>query len=298
MELRHLRYFVAMAEAPTMHKAAERVFVTQSTLSHQLAQLEGELGCPLFERVGRGLRLTDAGRELLVHARGVLTQVEEGIEAVARSSASVSGSLRVGVIHSFVNRWMPSVCSECLVAFPQLRLQVVELTAPEIESGVADGSLDLGLSFFPPSSDRVVGEKLFDDALMLAVPGRHELAGRKSIRFSQLGNLPLAMLGQRFATRRLLDGYFQRAGIQPKIVLEIDSVDALQRVVEQGLVSAFLPGRMAPQNKQVHLINVVDPRPARAAGLIWRQTSYRSGSATAFAGILAQSIPGAHQAIR
>lgn len=290
MELRHLRYFVAMAKAPTMSKAAEHVFVTQSTLSHQLAQLEDELGCPLFDRVGRNLRLTDAGLELLGHAQGVLAQVDQCIHAVARAGSLASGTLRVGVIHSFMTSWMPEVCCACLAAHPQLKLQVLELTGPEIEAQVADGRLDLGIGFYPPVHDSVIGEKLFDDVLVLAVPRDHELANRKSVRFAQLGDVPLAMLGQRFATRRLIDDYFQRAGVRAQVVLEIDSVDALQRVVEQGAAAAFLPGRVARRNERMHLIDVSDPNPVRAAGMIWRRTTYRSAAAKAFSSVVAQSL--------
>ena len=102
MELRQLRYFVAIADAGTMARAAGAVFVTQSTLSHQLAQLEKDVGDMLFERVGRSLRLSDAGRQLLGYARSILALVEESNQAVQQVRALATGSLRVGVIHSMV----------------------------------------------------------------------------------------------------------------------------------------------------------------------------------------------------
>lgn len=117
--------------------AAEQVFVTQSTLSHPLTQLEEEVGNALFERVGRTLRLSDAGRELLGHARGVLAQVKEGKRAVMKLRSLTGGSLRVGVIHSFVTGLMPQVVAAFLKAHPGVRLQVAELTALEIEAQVA-----------------------------------------------------------------------------------------------------------------------------------------------------------------
>jgi LysR family cyn operon transcriptional activator len=283
MELRHLRYFVAIADAPSMASAAQTVHVTQSTLSHQLAQLEEELGCLLFERLGRQLRLSDAGTAFLAHARGVLAQVDEGKRAVAVTRSGASGTLKVGVIHSFVTGLMPQVCSACLRRYPDLRLQIFELTGPEIEAQVAAGSLDTGVGFYPPLNDGVLGEKLFDDELVLAVPRRHPLAGRRSIRFAQLREVALAMMSPRFATRRILDNYFQRAGLRPNIVVEIDSVDALQKLVEMGAAAAFLPRRMTPTSRHLQLLEVIDPRPVRAAGLVWRRTAYRSSSALAFA---------------
>jgi LysR family cyn operon transcriptional activator len=282
MELRHLRYFVAIADAGTMARAAERVFVTQSTLSHQLAQLEDEVGCALFERIGRTLRLSDAGRELLGHARGALAQVEEGRRAVSNAQALATGSLRVGVIHTFVTGLIPQVAAAFVKAHPGVRLQVVELTAIEIEAQVADGALDLGVAFYPAASDAVMGEHLFEDVLRLAVPTSHALAQRATVRFGELAELPLAMLGPRYATRRMLDGHFRRAGVQPRIVVEIDSIDALQCVVEQGVAAAFLPGRSARRSARVRLLDVTHPKPVRPAGLVWRRSSYRSAAAVAF----------------
>ncbi len=289
MDFRHLRYFVAIADCGTMARAADKVFVTQSTLSHQLAQLEGELGVVLFERIGRGLKLSDAGRELLGYARGVLQQVEEGKQAMANLKSLVAGNLRIGVIHSFVTHVMPEVCATFVKLHPSVRLQIHELTAIDIEAQVESGDLDIGFAFFPVSGSthmQVIGEHLFDDSLALAVPSKHRLAQRKSLTFKSLGDVPLAMMSRRFATRRLLDSYFARVGIQPNILIEIDSVDALERLVERGVAAAFLPTRTTKTNKLFKLIAVTDPKPTRGAGLIWRNTTYRSAAAVEFAKIL------------
>ncbi len=157
-----------------------------------------------------------------------------------------------------------------------------ELTGGEIEAQVAEGLLDLGVGFHPPQHPQVMGEKLFDDELVLAVHRTNPLAQRRQVRFAQLSDVPLAMLSQRFATRRLLDGYFQRAAVRPRIVLEIDSVDALQRVAEQGAAAAFLPARTTRRTTALRLLQVHDPRPVRAAGLIWRRNGHRSAGALAF----------------
>ncbi len=116
MDLRHLRYFVAIAETGTMVRAAERVHVTQSTLSHQLAQLERDLGTVLFERVGRNLRLSDAGNAWLAHARGILGQVEEARRSIDGIGGLATGEVKVGAIHSFVTRQTPAAWPETAAA--------------------------------------------------------------------------------------------------------------------------------------------------------------------------------------
>lgn len=178
---------------------------------------------------------------------------------------------------------MPQVCSACLRAYPAMRVQVFELTGSEIEAQVAAGSLDCGVGFYPPIHEGVLGEKLFEDELVLVVPRKHPLADRRSVRFAQIGETPLAMLGPQFATRQILDNYFHRAGVRPDIVVEIDSVDALQKLVELGAVAAILPSRTARRSPRVRWLQVTDPRPTRAAGMVWRRTHYRSAAATAFA---------------
>jgi LysR family cyn operon transcriptional activator len=293
VELRHLRYFVAIADGGTMAKAAERVHVTQSTLSHQLAQLEEEVGTVLFERAGRSLRLSDAGSVWLGYARGILGQVDEAKEAVARTRKLEAGEVRIGAIHSFVTKLMPDIAAGFVKRHPGVRVQVHELPGLEIESQVEAGALDLGFAFHPPSRAGVTGERLFDDTLALAVHERHALAALRSIRFSQLAEVPLAMLTQRFATRRLLDDHFRRAGVTPRIVIEIDSVDALERIAELAVGATFLPRRTTrPRSRgsRLRLVDVTDPRPVRAAGLVWRKTDYRSAAAAAFAEFLKAAL--------
>jgi LysR family transcriptional regulator, cyn operon transcriptional activator len=284
MDIRHLRYFVAIADAGTMAAASEKVFVTQSTLSHQLAQLESELNVQLFERVGRGLALSAVGKEYLGYARGVLLQIEEGKNAVANLQNLAIGSLRIGVIHSFVTHLVPDASAAFLKKYPQIRLYVNELTALEIEAQVETGELDMGFAFSPLTvqNNQVVGEHLFDDVLALAVPVKHDLAKFETLKMKQLAGLPLAMMSQRYATRRLLDSHFARVGINPKIAVEIDSVDALKRLVELGVSCAFLPLRTTHHSKLLRLVQITDPKPVRGAGLVWRNSGFRSAAALAF----------------
>lgn len=292
MELRHLRYFVAIADAGTMARAAERVHVTPSTLSHQLAQLEEEIGAQLFERVGRNLRLSEAGQVWLGYARGVLAQVAEAKQAVAQTQKLEAGEVRVGVIHSFVTKLMPEIAAGFVRRRPGIRLRVHEMPGLEIEQQVEAGALDFGFAFYPPARAGVAGERLFDDTLALAVHDRHPLANERSVRFAQLDGVALAMLTDRFATRRLLDTYFRRVGIAPQVVIEIDSVDALERIAELGVAATFLPRRTTRPRRgaRLRLIEVSDPRPVRAAGLVWRRTEYRAAAAAAFADYLKSAL--------
>ncbi|WP_428422729.1 LysR substrate-binding domain-containing protein [Methylibium sp.] len=290
MELRHLRYFVAIADAGTLSRAAERVFVTQSTLSHQLAQLEGELGVKLFERIGRSLRMSDAGTELLRHARGAIEKVQEGQRAMAQIRNVATGDLQVGVTHSLVNRLIPHVADAFVNAHPAVQLRISHLPAMDIEAQVASGALHLGVAFHPTSDEAVLGEHLFDDDLALAVSWTHPLAGRDSLRFTELKDLPLALTSRSSVTRRILDSSFQRAGIEPRVVMEIDSVHALQHIAENGITAAFLSRRTTPPSDRLTLIRMTDPLPQRSVGLVWKRSTYRCAAAVAFSKALRLAV--------
>src|SRR3954447_20460627 len=129
VELRHLRYFVALAESLSFTRAAERMHVTQSTLSHQIKQLEDELGRPLFDRVGRRIILTDAGDAFLGYASKALREVDQGVSELLRAPNDLAGEVRIGATHSFNVGFVP----ECLAAFmhkhPTVKTSVFELAA-------------------------------------------------------------------------------------------------------------------------------------------------------------------------
>lgn len=282
MELRHLRYFLAIASTSHMAKAAEQMFVTQSTLSHQLAQLEEELGVALFERVGRGLRLSAAGEHWVSVAREVIDKVELGKEQLRGHSEEVSGDLKVGVIHSYMTHLIAQVTSPLIERFPKLHMRIHELTALEIEAQVASGQLDVGVAFFPATSAAVDTTLLFDDQLVMAVHPTHPLGHRSSVRLAQLQDYPMALMSPRFATRRLLDACFQQAGLRANVVLELDSIEALRLIAQDGKLLTFLPKRTTRPSAQLRLVRITDPEPRRAAGLIFRRTEYRSPAVQAF----------------
>lgn len=132
MELRHLRYFVALAECLNFTRAAERVHVTQSTLSHQIRQLEEEVGKRLFDRVGKRVLMTEAGELFLGHAASALKEVDQGLSALKESASGLTGQLRVGATHTFNMGFIPECVAAMLLRHPTVNVTVSELTADDI----------------------------------------------------------------------------------------------------------------------------------------------------------------------
>ena len=244
LELRHLRYFAAAAELQHLSQAAEKLGISASTLSHQIRQLEDALGLPLFDRVGRGITLSEAGRTFLVHARHALADVAAGCAAVNELSAGKRGTVRVGVIHTYHNTLLPPLMATYRRSHPGVRLMVEEHPAAVIEDMLAAGTLDLGIAFAPPGRADIRAEAVFEEELVLAFKAGHPAARRKTIQARQLAGLALAMLSERFATRHLIDRTFEGV-VKIEPALELGSVEAQINIVRTGEFGAILPARAA-----------------------------------------------------
>jgi LysR family cyn operon transcriptional activator len=156
MELRHLRYFVALAECLSFTRAAERAHVTQSTLSHQIRQLEDELGHPLFDRIGKRVMLTEAGETFLGYASKALREVDHGLSDLKRVGGELSGEVRIGATGTFNIGFVPEALAMFLKRHPTVKVSVEELAADAIAHRLTDESLDVGIAYQPSDAARRV----------------------------------------------------------------------------------------------------------------------------------------------
>jgi len=281
VELRHLRYFLAVAEESHFRRAAERLHVSQPTLSLQVQQLEKELGTPLFERTGRRVRLTQAGEVYRGHARRALANLEEAQIALDELEGLLRGRLAVGVVQTVNAYLIPSVVAGFAARHPGVRLRVEELSAEGIEEGLADGRLDLGVSFVEADGGDLEAEPLFEEELVLIVPEGHRWAGRRSVRAADLAGEPLALLPEGFCTRRLAEECFRTAGVRPAVAVEMNSVEALVAVVRSGGPATVLPA-LAAGGPGVAAIRLERPTPRRSVGLLRRRGCAPLRTRTAF----------------
>jgi LysR family cyn operon transcriptional activator len=294
VELRHLRYFLEVARVEHITRAADMLHVTQSTLSHQIGQLEAELGVQLFDRVGRGLQLTDAGRTFADYARRALEEVDEGRFALEGLRDLVRGRVRIGVIHTYNSTLLPAVIAEFATAHPGIHISIDDLPASEIASMVASGALHLGLSFATPGRADVDAEPLFSERLMLVVRDDHPLAQRKSVSAAQLSGLRLAVQTERFVSRRMIDAELGHI-IAGHISLEMSSIGAMLETIRlQAQTAAILFERVIGVESGLRQIEIVQPHVTRTAAIIWRKGRTRSSAATeilgSFAGYTGEKI--------
>jgi len=286
MELRQLRYFLDIADTEHLTQSAQNLFVTQSTLSHGLRQLEQELDVALFDRLGRGLRLSQAGAEFKVYASRALREIEAGRMALADLGGLKSGQLKVGAFPTFLNTVVPATVAAFSLAYPGVKVEVRDLRAGPIEQLLLDGELDLGIAFHPAQNEEIEAEVLFDERLLLVVGPRHPLAGQRDVRMAQLASVPLALLPRSFATRRLIDDSLRQAGVAPLVRVEMDSVEALLGVCRYGDLASIVPERAARQAPDLGALALVEPEIVRRAGILWRRGASRSAAAREFAALL------------
>jgi LysR family cyn operon transcriptional activator len=285
MELRHIRYFLAVAETLHFRRAAERAAVSQPALSQQIKQLEEEIGTPLFDRLGRAVQLTRAGAIFLEHARRVIRELESARAAIAAEEGLQCGTLPVGVLQTVNAYLIPEIVSRFAQAHPCVSLRVEELSGRQIEEGVASGRLNAGIGFVPPMFQTLDTDPLFEEDLVLIIPQRHRLARRLRIALADLAGEPLVLLSQMYCVRQLIDESFQKAAVSPTVAIEMNSIEGILATIRAGARATILP-RLSlglKPTSQLRAIGLTNPTPRRGVGLLWRVGSYRSPAARAFA---------------
>lgn len=282
MELRHLRYFTAVADTLHFGRAARRVHVSQPTLSQQIRQLEEELGTPLFERARTGVRLTQAGELFRTYASRALEDVDAGRMAVGALRGLATGSLRVGYPPSMRGLVVPALAA-VLRRHPGLVLSAEEAVVRRLERRLADGKLDVGLGYAPARSPDLDTEAVFDSRLALVVARGHVLASAESVGARQLASEPFALLSPGLRVRSRVDAYFATLRLSPRIALESNAVATVLAIVRAGLAVTVLPEpRLADVERLV--VKRLAPAPrSELAALLWRKGAPRAPAAELFA---------------
>lgn len=289
MELRQLRYFLEVARQEHVTRAAQTLHITQSTLSHQLRQLEEELRTPLFDRVGRQIQLTQAGRMFAKFASRALRDIEDGRLALQSLNGLQSGELRVGVITTYTNSLLPQAILAFTNRHPGIHLQIEDLPASQIAERMLAGSLDLGLAFTVTESPGLEAEALFSERLVLLVGKDHPLAGRDSVQGRDLAKLKIVMQSRQYASRQLIDSQLTRY-FQGNVCIELDSFQTMQNIVARSDLACILfEGAVLPLSG-LRAIPITSPKVLRTAALLWSRDRFKSAAAREFAREVRQSV--------
>jgi DNA-binding transcriptional LysR family regulator len=194
MELRHLRYFVAVAEEKSFRRAAERLHIAQPPLSIQIRKLEEELGLSLFERTSRSVRLSAAGESLLSHATGILTAAEGLLKGAKQIAEGAVGALVIGFLPSTLGPLLAEALRRFRATHPKVQISLMEQRAPQQIEAILKGAIDIGLSHAPAPQPELSAELFSEIDVALALPRGHRLAQKDRINLKSLRGEELVLL--------------------------------------------------------------------------------------------------------
>jgi DNA-binding transcriptional LysR family regulator len=271
MELQQMRYVVAIAEEKNFTRAAERCFVVQSSLSHQVKALEQELGVTLFARSSRRVELTAAGEAFLVQARASLDAADRAISEAAAASGQIRGTLTVGVIPTVTAIDIPVVLGQFHRTHPAVRIRLRGGGSDEFIAAISAGGMDVAILGLPDSTPPtgVNTRVLARERLVAVVSAEHPLAGRRRLRLADLADEAFVDFPEGTPGRVPSDLAFHAAGVHREVTFEAMSTDLILDLVRQGLVIALLSPAVIPSGSDDLRTIPVAAGPTRVEYLAW-----------------------------
>jgi LysR family hydrogen peroxide-inducible transcriptional activator len=292
MEVHQLEYFVAVAEEGSFTKAAERLLVAQPSLSQGIKKLEREVGQPLFDRLPRGVALTEAGQRLLEHARLVLREIGDARERIREIGAQVTGSLAIGAIPTIAPFLLPSVVQDFRRRWPEVNLSLVEDVTSRLVDAVGRGELDLAVVSTTPEAGTVHLERIASEPLCLLAPARSHLGRRKRVQWSDLAGESFLMLHDMHCLAGQVLQSCQPHGVKLAVVARGAQLATLAAMVSAGLGVTMVPEMFRRADRAADRVCVAfrDPVPSRELCLAWNVLRYRTNAARAFAQVLRSAL--------
>lgn len=241
LEIRHLRYFLAVAEAGSFSRAADRLGISQPSVSQQMRDLEAALRISLFQRRGKRILLTPRGLIFQEHARGLLRQLENLLDELSSEPQKLRGVLRLGIVPFLDVALAPQLLGSFVAKHPGITITVQEISSSDIETALEEGRMDVGLGFLTRYSPNLRYERLCGDHFVLIVPEAHPWAKRRVVPLSELHQQRLVQLPHSFIVRHMTDDICRKHQVRPRTVAEISSIEALLRSLGPLKAGALLP---------------------------------------------------------
>lgn len=275
VDLRRMRYFIAVAEELHFGRAATRLHMAQPPLSRQIRQLEASVGTRLLDRSRRGVTLTTAGRVFLEEARATVRQADRAVERARRAARGETGRLAVGFIDAAIYSVVPPVVRRFSQEYPAVELSVTELRIPDQIREVGEGRLHAGFVHPPVSDPRLAVESMFTEPLTVALPTGHRLAGLAEVDLADLAGTPLVQFPREINPPLFDDivGLCRAAGFTPPSLREASPKQTIIGLVAAGLGASLLPASLENLRRDgVVYRPLAGPGLAVDTSVIWRRT--------------------------
>ena len=281
MELQNLMAFIQVSETGSFSRAAEKLYVTQPAVSKRITALEQALKVQLFDRIGKTVQLTEAGRALLPSARRIINELDESRRIISNLSGRVGGALRIGTSHHIGLHRLPPVLRSFTADYPEVELDIHFMDSEEACEAVLRGDLELAIATLPSRPDKkLTTHIIWHDPLDFVVGNQHPLAQQTEMTLADLLQYPAILPSQSTFTRSLLEKELGVDSGQLKIALETNYLETIKMMVSIGLGWSVLPVSMlSPELQALHMTGFDIER---KLGVVHHQQRTLSNAARAF----------------
>ena len=285
IDLARLEAFVEVASARSFSRAAERLNLTQPTVSARIAQLEAQLGVSLFERLGRTVQLSDAGRALLPHAQRTLQAARDAAEAVHALRAGGGGTLIIGTAPTVGTYVLPRLLQRFAAAQPNVEISIRTGRSEEVSQMVLDDEVQIGFER-ELSHPEVETVPLYKDDIVLLAAAQHPLASRRRVAVEDVVRESVIFFDPDSSYHALSHAAFRTSGVAPRHTIDVDSLEMAKRLVLRGLGLAFLPLVAVEEELQRGQLAPIEIQSAppirRSIAVIYRRRRALSDAALSF----------------
>ena len=285
MDTTGLRTFITAAELESFSLAADQLYLTQPAVSKRIATLEGELGTSLFDRIGRRVILTEAGRELLPRAKSILNELEDSRRLISNLSGTIAGRLSIGTSHHIGLHRLPPILRRYSAQYPEVELDLHFMDSEAACRAVLAGDLELGIVTLPPEPiDDLESEIIWPDPLFIVAGKDHPLAKYKNVSLQDLSHYPAILPSHGTYTRELLEQALAPKGLTLQVGMTTNYLETIKMMVSVGLGWSVLPETML--SDQLSTLKVKGVGLSRQLGIVYHRKHTSSNAAKAIIKIL------------
>jgi len=285
-----LQAFVEVARTSSFSTAAQNLFITQSAVSKRIAQLEVQLETRLFDRIGRSVGLTEAGRTLLPQAQRILAEFEDARRLLTNLSGEVGGRLSLATSHHITLHRLPNVLRRFVKTYPNVEMDLRFYESEVAYEAVVRGDIELALITLSPQTDaRIVSETLWLDRLHYCVAADHPLAKRQNLEFNQINSYPAILPGPNTFTYQIVHQQLSSLGLTPNLGISTNYLDTIRMMVRTGLGWSLLPETLIDEG--LVRLNTGSQPVERPLGYIYHKERTLSNAARELLRILKQPKP-------
>ena len=283
MNLQQIQYFKVIAELEHYTRAAEKLLISQPSLSYAMSELERELGAPLFRKVGRGVTLTKYGKSFLQHAERSLRELEEGKEEIAQMLYPDRGTIVLSYASSMGFNFIPYIVS-CFYeeeSNRQIEFVFEQRPTPETVKLFRDGSIDIGFGSRTDNPEMIFSP-IYKEKMVVVVPFHHPLAERKTVSLKEIAQENLVTWKKSCASRPEVEELFRKAKITPRIAYEVQDEVMITGIVAKGLGVGIVPRLLGRDYENVKMLEIEGLEASRTMYMIWPQNQFFSPASEKF----------------